>query len=67
MIKNEIPLNKYVIHCKETKYNNVNISAKSYEDAETKWQSIAKKRDYITLHQELEVISVSWEGVNKNE
>ena len=61
MIKNEIPLNKYVIHCKETKYYNVTINALSYEVAEKKWKNIAKKRDYITLHNELEVISISEE------
>ena len=62
MIKNEMSLKKFVIHCKETKYYNVNISAKNYEDAEKRWKNIARKRDYITLHDELEVISVSDEN-----
>ena len=33
-IKNEINLNSFVIHCKETKYYNVNIKARNYEEAE---------------------------------
>ena len=43
MIKNEMSLKKFVIHCKETKYYNVNISAKSYEDAEKKMEEYRKK------------------------
>ncbi len=62
MIKNEIPLNKYVIHCKETKYYNVTINALNYEVAEKKWQNIAKKRDYTTLQNDLEVISIREEN-----
>ena len=62
MIKNEIPLNKYVIHCKETKYYNVTINAFNYEVAEKKWQNIAKKRDYTTLQNDLEVISIREEN-----
>ncbi len=62
MIKNDIPLNKYVIHCKETKYYNVTINALNYEVAEKKWQNIAKKRDYTTLQNDLEVISIREEN-----
>jgi len=60
-IKNEMSLKKFVIHCKETKYYNVNIKARNYEEAEKRWKSIAKRRDYQTLHNELEVISISEE------
>ena len=60
-IKDEIKLNSFVIHCKETKYYNVNIEARNYEEAEKRWKSIAKRRDYQTLHNELEVISISEE------
>ena len=60
-IKNEISLNSFVIHCKETKYYNVNIKARNYEEAEKRWENIAKRRDYQTLHNELEVISISEE------
>jgi len=60
-IKNEINLNSFVIHCKETKYYNVNVKARNYEEAEKRWKSIAKRRDYQTLHNELEVISISEE------
>ena len=62
MIKNEIFFKKFVIHCKETKYYNVTIKALDYSIAEKKWQSIAKARDYITLHKDLEVISISEEN-----
>jgi hypothetical protein len=60
MIRRE-PKKKFVIHCKEVKYYNVDIEADSYEEAEKKWQSIAKRRDYTTLHQEINVISISGE------
>ena len=60
-IKNEINLNSFVIHCKETKYYNVNIKARNYEEAEKRWKNIAKRRDYQTLHNELEVINISEE------
>jgi len=60
-IKNEMSLKKFVIHCKETKYYNVNIKAKNYEEAEKRWINIATRRDYQTLHNELEVISISEE------
>lgn len=60
-IKDEIKLNSFVIHCKETKYYNVNIKAKNYEEAEKRWKNIATRRDYQTLHNELEVISISEE------
>lgn len=60
-IKNEIKLSNFTIHCKETKYYNVDIQARNYEEAEKRWKNIAKRRDYQTLHNELEVISISEE------
>ena len=60
-IKNEMSLKKFVIHCKETKYYNVNVKARNYEEAEKRWKNIATRRDYQTLHNELEVISISEE------
>ena len=60
MIRRE-PKKKFVIHCKEVKYYNVNIEAYSYGEAEKKWKSIAKRRDYTTLHNEFEVLSISEE------
>ena len=60
MIRRE-PKKKFVIHSTEVKYYNVNIDADRYEDAEEKWRSIAKRRDYTTLHKEFEVLSISEE------
>lgn len=57
----KLPKNKFVIHCKEVKYYNVDIEADSYEEAEKKWKSIAKRRDYTTLHNEFEVLNISEE------
>ena len=57
----KLPKKKFVIHCKEVKYYNVDIEADSYEEAEKKWKSIAKRRDYTTLHNEFEVLSISEE------
>ena len=52
---------KFVIHCKETKYYMVEIEADNYDQAVKKWEAIAKRRDYTTLHREMETQSVSQE------
>ena len=55
------PKQKFVIHCKETKYYMVEIEADNYDQAVKKWEAIAKRRDYTTLHREMETQSVSQE------
>ena len=60
MIRRE-PKQKFVIHCKETKYYMVEIEADNYDQAVKKWEAIAKRRDYTTLHREMETQSVSQE------
>ena len=60
MIRRE-PKQKFVIHCKETKYYMVEIEAYNYDQAVKKWEAIAKRRDYTTLHREMETQSVSQE------
>ena len=60
MIRRE-PKQKFVIHCKETKYYMVEIEADNYDQAVEKWEAIAKRRDYTTLHREMETQSVSQE------
>ena len=60
MIRRE-PKEKFVIHCKETKYYMVEIEADNYDQAVKKWEVIAKRRDYKTLHREMETQSVSQE------
>tara|TARA_R100000995_G_scaffold68296_1_gene36952 strand:+ start:288 stop:473 length:186 start_codon:yes stop_codon:yes gene_type:complete len=60
MIRRE-PKEKFVIHCKETKYYMVEIEADNYDQAVKKWETIAKRRDYTTLHREMETQSVSQE------
>tara|TARA_R100001244_G_scaffold62508_1_gene52150 strand:- start:277 stop:471 length:195 start_codon:yes stop_codon:yes gene_type:complete len=57
----KLPKEKFVIHCKETKYYMVDIEADNYDEAVKKWQIIAKRRDYTTIVQEMETISVSQE------
>ena len=57
----KLPKEKFVIHCKETKYYMVDIEADNYDQAVKKWQIIAKRRDYTTIVQEMETISVSQE------
>ena len=57
----KLPKEKFVIHCKETKYYVVDIEADNYDEAVKKWQIIAKRRDYTTIVQEMETISVSQE------
>ena len=60
MIRRE-PKQKFVIHCKESKYYMVEIEADNYDQAVKKWEAIAKRRDYTTLHREMETQSVSQE------
>ena len=60
MIRRE-PKQKFVIHCKETKYYMVEIEADNYDQAVKQWETIAKRRDYTTLHREMETQSVSQE------
>ena len=60
MIRRE-PKQKFVIHCKETKYYMVEIEADNYDQAVKKWEAIAKRLDYTTLHREMETQSVSQE------
>ena len=57
----KLPKEKFVIHCKETKYYMVDIEADNYDQAVKQWQNIAKRRDYTTLHSEMETTSVSSE------
>ena len=57
----KLPKEKFVIHCKETKYYVVDIEADNYDEAVKKWQIIAKRRDYTTIHSEMETTSVSQE------
>jgi len=57
----KLPKEKFVIHCKETKYYMVDIEADNYDEAVKKWQIIAKRRDYTTMHKEMKTISVSQE------
>jgi len=57
----KLPKEKFVIHCKETKYYMVDIEADNYDEAVKTWQIIAKRRDYTTIVQEMETISVSQE------
>jgi len=57
----KLPKEKFVIHCKETKYYMVDIEADNYDEAVKKWQIIAKRRDYTTIVKEMETISVSQE------
>ena len=39
----------------------VEIEADNYEQAVKQWQKIAKRRDYTTIHSEMETTSVSQE------
>ena len=39
----------------------VEIEADNYDQAVKKWEAIAKRRDYTTLHREMETQSVSQE------
>ena len=57
----KLPKEKFVIHCKDTKYYMVEIEADNYDQAVKKWENIAKRRDYTTLHREMETQSVSQE------
>jgi hypothetical protein len=57
----KLPKEKFVIHCKETKYYMVNIEADNYDQAVKQWETIAKRRDYTTLHSNMETQSVSQE------
>ena len=57
----KLPKEKFVIHCKETKYYMVEIEADNYDQAVKQWQKIAKRRDYTTMHSEMETQSVSQE------
>ena len=57
----KLPKEKFVIHCKETKYYVVDIEADNYDEAVKKWQIIAKRRDYTTINKEMKKISVSQE------
>jgi len=57
----KLPKEKFVIHCKETKYYMVDIEADNYDQAVKQWQKIAKRRDYTTIHSNMETTSVSQE------
>ena len=57
----KLPKEKFVIHCKETKYYMVEIEADNYEQAVKQWETIAKRRNYTTLHRDMETQSVSQE------
>ncbi len=57
----KIPKEKFVIHCKETKYYMVQIEADNYDQAVKQWETIAKRRDYTTLNSSMETQSVSQE------
>ena len=57
----KLPKEKFVIHCKETKYYMVEIEADNYDQAVKQWQKIAKRRDYTTIHSNMETTSVSQE------
>ena len=57
----KLPKEKFVIHCKETKYYMVEIEADNYDQAVKQWENIAKRRDYTTLHREMKTQSISQE------
>jgi len=60
-VMRKLPKEKFVIHCKETKWYMVEIEADNYEQAVKQWETIAKRRDYTTLHRDMETQSVSQE------
>tara|TARA_R110002153_G_scaffold162171_1_gene314647 strand:- start:519 stop:851 length:333 start_codon:yes stop_codon:yes gene_type:complete len=60
-VMRKLPKEKFVIHCKETKWYMVQIEADNYDQAVKQWETIAKRRDYTTLNVHMETQSVSQE------
>ena len=61
VIIRKITKEKFVIHCKEKKYYMVQIEADNYDQDGKQWETIAQRRDYTTLHSNMETQSISQE------
>ena len=57
----KLPKEKFVIHCKETKWYMVEIEADNYDQAVKQLKKTANSGDYTTMHNEMETTSVSQE------